>query len=166
MVDAPELKRPCRADTRRSSLTSSLAPCGRPLRLRDLDLSLCPYGLQHRMAFVFGKYLAAFSRLFASSIAVSVARGVTYPATLDDVNSGAHRGVRDVIAYGTALAEFELAKHESGRNVSVANAMEGFDWTRFPGRTAPLGRIWWLCFGEAQMASTISRLATFEICWR
>ena len=83
------------------------------------------------MAFVFGKSLAAFSRLFVSSIAVSVARGVTYPATLDDVNSGAHRGVRNVIAYGTALAEFELAKHESGRNVSVANAMKGFDLDPF-----------------------------------
>ena len=54
-----------------------------------------------------------------------------YPATLDDVNSGAHRGVRDVIAYGTALAEFELAKHKDGRNVSVANAMEGFDLDPF-----------------------------------
>ena len=52
------------------------------------------------------------------------------PANLDDVNSGAHRGVRDVIAYGTALAEFELAKHEK-RNVSVAKAMEGFDLDPF-----------------------------------
>ena len=54
-----------------------------------------------------------------------------YPATLQDVNSGAHRGVRDVIAYGAALAEFELAKHEGGRNVSVANAMQGFDLDPF-----------------------------------
>ena len=46
------------------------------------------------------------------------------------VNSGAHRGVRDVIAYGTALAEFELAKHEQ-RNVSVAKAMNGFDLDPF-----------------------------------
>ena len=53
-----------------------------------------------------------------------------FPASLDDVNSGTHRGVRDVIAYGTALAEFELAKHEK-RNVSVAKAMEGFDLDPF-----------------------------------
>ena len=53
-----------------------------------------------------------------------------FPASLDDVNSGTHRGVRDVIAYGTALAEFELAKHEK-RNVSVAKAMKGFDLDPF-----------------------------------
>ena len=53
-----------------------------------------------------------------------------FPASLDDVNSGTHRGVRDVIAYGTALAEFELAKHEK-RNVSVAKAMSGFDLDPF-----------------------------------
>ena len=53
-----------------------------------------------------------------------------FPASLDDVNSGRHRGVRDVIAYGTALAEFELAKHEK-RNVSVVKAMNGFDLDPF-----------------------------------
>ena len=53
-----------------------------------------------------------------------------FPASLDDVNSGTHRGVRDVIAYGTALAEFELAKHEK-RNVSVAKVMDGFDLDPF-----------------------------------
>ena len=53
-----------------------------------------------------------------------------FPASLDDVNSGTHRGVRDVIAYGTALAEFELAKHEK-RNVSVVKAMNGFDLDPF-----------------------------------
>ena len=52
------------------------------------------------------------------------------PANLDDMNSGSHRGIRDMIAYGTALAEFELAKHQD-RDVSVANAMMGFDLDPF-----------------------------------
>jgi hypothetical protein len=60
-----------------------------------------------------------------------------FPTNLDNVNSGAHRGVRDVIAYGTALAEFELAKHENERNVSVANAMKGFDLDPFTWQDVP-----------------------------
>ena len=53
-----------------------------------------------------------------------------FPASVDNVNFGKHSGVRDVIAYGTALAEFELAKYE-GRNISVAAAMKGFDLDPF-----------------------------------
>ena len=34
-------------------------------------------------------------------------------------------------AWVPRLAEFELANHESGRDVSVANAMEGFDLDPF-----------------------------------
>ena len=60
----------------------------------------------------------------------SIRKDKQFPASLDDVNFGTHRGVRDVIAYGTALAELELAKHEE-RNVSVAKAMKGFDLDPF-----------------------------------
>ena len=42
----------------------------------------------------------------------------------------AHRSIRLVIAFATALAEFELAKYEK-RNVSVNNAMKGFDLDPF-----------------------------------
>ena len=55
-----------------------------------------------------------------------------YPVTLDAVNSGAHRGIRDLMAYGVALAEFELAKHEGGRDISVMSAMSGFQLDPFP----------------------------------
>jgi hypothetical protein len=59
-----------------------------------------------------------------------------FPANLDDVNSGSHRGVRDVTAYAAALAEFELAKLQK-RDVSVANAMKGFDLDPFAWEDSP-----------------------------
>ena len=63
----------------------------------------------------------------------------SYPSNLVDVNHGAHRGLRDVIAYGMALSEFELAKHEKGRDISVANAMRGFDLDPFAWQSSAHG---------------------------
>ena len=61
---------------------------------------------------------------------IAIRRDKSYPTNLDDVNFGAHRSIRLVIAFATALAEFELAKYEK-RNVSVNNAMKGFDLDPF-----------------------------------
>ena len=47
------------------------------------------------------------------------------------VNLLRSKDVRVVVAYGAALAESELAKHEGGITVSVANTMQGFDFDPF-----------------------------------
>ena len=54
----------------------------------------------------------------------------SFPTSLAEINDGSHRGLRDVFAYATALAEFELAKREV-RQVSIAKALSGFETDPF-----------------------------------
>jgi hypothetical protein len=66
----------------------------------------------------------------------AICKDKPFPTNLDDLNSGSHRGVRDVIAYAAALAEFELAKLQE-RDISVAKAMTGFDLDPFAWEDSP-----------------------------
>ena len=109
----------------------------------DTDMSICHPGASARYStnrliynvsdlrvFNIKDKKEATPELFKLRKRTAIRKDKLFTANLDDVNYGAHRGVRYVIAYGIALSEFELANHEK-RNVSLANAMKGFDLDPF-----------------------------------
>ena len=61
---------------------------------------------------------------------MSTVKDTCFPLNIDEIICGPHEGIRYIVAFGVALAEFELAKGQN-RDVSVVNAMGGYDLDPF-----------------------------------